>query len=790
MPTNTPINARSPIAPQQAPKSNNENTAPSPTRPRRQSLSLSFGAAQPSPTSAHHAEADHAPSAAAASQPSASRGAAPADNNVQIHLIADAEILLPFLDRPAEVRELLFDTPANASLTSRLCRTFGGDPERPQLTGVSDEWSTLLGLLCDTHREDVDDNAWLVKLRSTIKPRSHELWALTQRCLAADGIKINDEADMPSQSSFDTWAAFDLDDNAVDDEDSDDHAGWFASSSRDHRDDDLQQPSAVEIQAVHALPTSYHNTPAGQLHQECLSSRNADDVCRALSPFSDTDFGAHLNDPVLPAERISPGMFPMSHPKDDPYISLCETHSLMDIQEEPSVEKDGQDVPRHEFSLRSPLVGQGRRRRSSTNISSPIHRPDELEEFMHNTSGRFAGLRLCTGGQDHRSRRSVGSASHSRTSSSSSLNMAGSEPSMDNALDSSSQPQGVKGDTHQGVTFSRHRRLSNLILTPASPPQGPSYPAQPLSSADVNASAAQQTWPRSTGFPCRDSPSSSAAIGSQPSQPSLARRMGDHIDASPFKRHRRATSAGFAPESLSQPTEGKRLEQRRRLSFARSFAELAITPPQARVQPSPGRPAERARAVSVPSCPAEEAVACEATGAPKKASLGLMRDGRTRHPSAGHRAGSPSRAAFRASLGLSPSESAFDIAGGRSMTQVTSPDSGGSSPEGRRSPHSVSPRTVALPEESASGAATPLGDTATPMPTVPGLGTSYFGPKSQEVSCTSVLCLREIITFELLINPPALFQSVHCSSERPFPVKALHPLTVNNATARLSSAEV
>ncbi|PWN42618.1 hypothetical protein IE81DRAFT_366545 [Ceraceosorus guamensis] len=87
------------------------------------------------------------------------------------HSVSD-DILVPFLDRPCEVRGLLHQ-PINSSLLQslRACRS---------------EWPKLQQLLFDSPRDELNDCAWLHQIRRLLAARDAKLFADLVACLGAE----------------------------------------------------------------------------------------------------------------------------------------------------------------------------------------------------------------------------------------------------------------------------------------------------------------------------------------------------------------------------------------------------------------------------------------------------------------------------------------------------------------------------------------------------------------------------------------------------------------------------
>ncbi|KAK0541366.1 hypothetical protein OC835_000227 [Tilletia horrida] len=113
------------------------------------------------------------------------------DHHVQVHLIGDPDILLPFLDRAEEASELILHAPANAALKQRLhsclaAATVEGSSAAGDGSGndAGDAWDALVRTL-SVDRDVLSDLDWLERLRSIVAPKSLELWSSLERCLGA-----------------------------------------------------------------------------------------------------------------------------------------------------------------------------------------------------------------------------------------------------------------------------------------------------------------------------------------------------------------------------------------------------------------------------------------------------------------------------------------------------------------------------------------------------------------------------------------------------------------------------
>lgn len=88
-----------------------------------------------------------------------------------------SEVLLPFIDRPAEIKDLICFS-ANAKLMALLSRTFPPEPEEHghQLPPESWTYTDVVEWLSQITRDDVNDAAWVATLRKAVIYRSEVLW--------------------------------------------------------------------------------------------------------------------------------------------------------------------------------------------------------------------------------------------------------------------------------------------------------------------------------------------------------------------------------------------------------------------------------------------------------------------------------------------------------------------------------------------------------------------------------------------------------------------------------------
>nr|CDI54445.1 putative protein [Melanopsichium pennsylvanicum 4] len=573
------------------------------------------------------------------------------DSSVNIHAISDNGVLLPFLDRPSEVKELLFDTKANESLMTRICRLFGGDLERPTQRGLDERWDEMLELLIELDRPLLDDEDWLARLESLVMERSPALWAQLARCLGADGLTLRPSA-QPSSSRFDSWALPSRYMNSAHDNDSPlSQPSDVSSDGEDGHEDHTGRSLSVSVEPLEELPQSYSAQPAGKMQQSTLrstASTAAPPTLLAPEPGAShpSDLSSH--------DRLSPDgeLFAMLASHEDSATS----NSLEDIMEEPG---------------------------SSTQF---IH---HASRRPRSHSGRFAGLRISalSSSSPPPSRRTSNaselSAAARRDSSSSPLPTGTMSPA---GLAPSSP--GLSPSRATSTSFSKHRRLSMMMTqNNQSIAQHQHEQSKPDTAGAVSPKA--PAWHRQRGV-------SEAVLGSH-----------DHGHGSQQQSRRRAQSFARSFAELKSPAE--QLEQLRaehakaesdrliegthRIGLQDEHTTSAPAAPAGGLglhgdDNSPsllhGPPAarfrrgltNRRRINSVSSRNGGSS-----TGSTSPSIPGLLPDGRTRHPSGscGSRDLSESIAAFRATMGLSispsPSEHNFSEKNGGTSDADKSSDS-------------------------------------------------------------------------------------------------------------------
>ncbi|OCF37385.1 hypothetical protein I316_00506 [Kwoniella heveanensis BCC8398] len=113
----------------------------------------------------------------------------------------DEDVLLPFVERPAEVAELS-NHPANEKLFKLLKAAFPKDPARPNWRELSPEqwnWDEFYKHLTKIDRAESPDYDWIFRARQAVRARSVALWEKLGVCLGCDGDLLNagSEDDIP-----------------------------------------------------------------------------------------------------------------------------------------------------------------------------------------------------------------------------------------------------------------------------------------------------------------------------------------------------------------------------------------------------------------------------------------------------------------------------------------------------------------------------------------------------------------------------------------------------------------
>ncbi|SPO28191.1 uncharacterized protein UTRI_04593_B [Ustilago trichophora] len=547
------------------------------------------------------------------------------DSSVNVHAVSDHGILLPFLDRPSEVKELLFDTKPNESLMYRLCRVFGGDPEHPTRRGKDERWDEMLELLIELDRPLLDDEDWLARLESLVMERSPALWAQLARCLGADGLTMRPAA-QPSSSRFDSWALPSRYVNAAHDNDSPLSAPSAASSDDGH--DARDEPSlSVSVEPLDELPQSFSEQPAGKMQHSSLR--------QASSPAPSPTFLAP-EPAAATSGQASPGeVFAMSAGNDDSAMS----GSLEDIMEEPGA-------------------------------SAQSSRPTPRRARSH--SGKFAGLRIqALSSSSPPASRRASNASELGTS-------AKRDPSSSPLPTGAMSPAGLAPDSPgaspsraASTSFSKHRRLSTMMVQNNPTQQQHQHRQHERSSPDAHdAVSPKATTPR------RQRGVSEAAHSLQghtfQSQPrrraqSFARSFAELKSPSEHLEQLRAEHAKAEADRLAEDTRRISLQDTHTasapaaptgaLGLHRDSTSCSLLDPTSAL--TAGAKSRRASVGRKRVGSVGSKAGASRTGSTSPSLPGLLPDGRTRHPSGscGSRDLSESIAAFRATMGMSTSPS-------------------------------------------------------------------------------------------------------------------------------------
>jgi hypothetical protein len=173
-------------------------------------------------------------------------------------------VLLPFLDRPAEVRQLL-QHPANKALLAAL-------------QAAQPEWARLEPLLAEP-RGRFTDRAWLRKIRSVLGTRRARECDRLFAALGADGSLLVSslsaaETRSASHARYDSWATSD---GEVVSSDGDDiaevsHSPVVQNTSDAHAD---IHDEPLDVEALHTLPRQWH-APQATLSPAAMLSRAPD----------------------------------------------------------------------------------------------------------------------------------------------------------------------------------------------------------------------------------------------------------------------------------------------------------------------------------------------------------------------------------------------------------------------------------------------------------------------------------------------------------------------------------
>lgn len=121
------------------------------------------------------------------------------------------DVLLPFVDRCAEVSDLM-SHPSNTKLFALLRAAFPKEPARGNWKKISPEewnWEEFVKHLTEVNRDELDDYDWVYKDRQAVRHRSVALWEKLGVCLGCDEDLLNAGSEDDSPAS---WAGLGLGD--------------------------------------------------------------------------------------------------------------------------------------------------------------------------------------------------------------------------------------------------------------------------------------------------------------------------------------------------------------------------------------------------------------------------------------------------------------------------------------------------------------------------------------------------------------------------------------------------
>ncbi|PWY99679.1 hypothetical protein BCV70DRAFT_211949 [Testicularia cyperi] len=546
------------------------------------------------------------------------------DTSVNVHAVSDDGILLPFLDRPTEVQELLFETKANESLMYRLCRIFGGSLKVPLQRGVDERWDELLEILVVMDRLLLDDEDWLVRLESLVMERSPALWAQLSRCLGAEGVVIRGPS-RSHASRFDSWAFATRPSGTP----SRLETPSLASPLSDGGDEELDDNDfhahgtsalAVSVEPLEDVPTTFSQQPAGRIQHSSLRETVTLGASPRTLPIEGTatEPSAASYSPIASSQDV----FPMSHSGDEAGSS-----SLADILEEPSA------------GTAASGDGSVRRRRSH--------------------SGKFAALRISamTSSTPPLSRRSSdlsisrldpsviassSSAAASRDRSQSPLPTGAMSPHDGQSPMPFDSPSLAPNSAETSTSFAKHRRLSTMIV----------HNQQGRDSTQASHTAS----PRS----------------------SIARRLrsaNDGLSSSPRPPRRRAESFARSFAELAAPQDHiQHLRAEQREDAATKTSAIAASAPvkDTGALGLHGPSASSGEVQSIKGRRRRLGSSVSSTVSTSPSIPGLLPDGRTRHPSGSCGSKDLSEANMGLSISPSPSERNFSDEAGSEHRSIDS----------------------------------------------------------------------------------------------------------------------
>lgn len=536
------------------------------------------------------------PSDPLASDTLSSAGNSTGGEQVRCYACPNEKWLLPFLDRPTEVKSLLFDTPINAGLSERL---------RTWATRHGPQGQECLDHLTEVDRDSQSDDAWLTFLRERILPTAPDLWVHLSQVLGADVVPApKDERTMTS----DHWTAEQEPQNAFDDGASESSSVMSSPHSRAV----FSSPNAskvkgspdsgIEIEGLHDFPQTYqrplHHVESPSFCEEDLHNSSISHERR------------HTHAITTPAGRCeSQGQgLALTNASESGMATPMANYNAKTPMAEVTPRVSSVNSTEYFPPQEKTRAVNSRTRRNSVVIRHPDASDDQ--EMKRVNEGHFRCLRVRTSSED-----------------------GGYEPSRHHRHDSNSSQTSpaVKKDGTEAslsshrLTYRHHRRMSSLL--------------DPLIHGEHDEEQNDQTSSRISSTQQRSMRDDINLIRRKElsfhrpqSQPSLD-------DAELFNPQK-------SKYSFARSFQGLTMMDARRNPRPKAYSTTQYSSDREKNRIQMGQQAV------IP--PYEVAAALEAEGKPKPKSLGVLEDGRTCHPSAGMPSKPSTVAAFRLSLGLSP----------------------------------------------------------------------------------------------------------------------------------------
>lgn len=295
----------------------------------------------------------------------AEAAAATTDNRLGVRLASD-DILLPMVDRCAEVSELLFRSPRNAALHQHLCALFERqsdivakvaeivDSKRgsPCLEhNDTNDWTLLKRLLTQIPRAVLPDRMWLRAVCTIVFGRSAQVWCTLGDCLGARHLDYDvvDEAvaALKSEPLFDFNTAAKLLEgsnargptslsglNALLD------TGDFTQAALTLTERLCKSP--VEVEVLHDVPLSFRTCPAAYMKQGPWAKDGNTDVEKDdQTPISGAvDIPLSSSSVSSPLSSSSSSTWPSRSRAASVSSSLCTSVSAGSCEEVSSLLKD------------------------------------------------------------------------------------------------------------------------------------------------------------------------------------------------------------------------------------------------------------------------------------------------------------------------------------------------------------------------------------------------------------------------------------------------------------------